>query len=1103
MDERRSPGGPSLQAGPVMREEERKQVTVVFADLTGSTALAERLDAEDLRSILTSFFNALASVIQRYGGTVDKYAGDAVMAVFGAPLVHEDDAERAVRASLDMQEAIAELNKNLERDRGVRLALRVGVNTGAVVAGPIAGTVQSAYTVVGDAVNTAQRLQSAAPPGGILVGPITRRLADRAFSFERLEPLRVKGRTEPVVAFRVVGPRASPRETPPLRSPLVGRGAELAALLGGVDAVARGEGRIALITGDAGLGKSRLLAEVKRARSGDVVWALEGRALSITQGMSYGPFIEIARRDARIADDEPEAASALKFERRIRDLFGEEADSVVPFLASLVGLPLRGELAERIRYLDAQAIGQQIFASARRYVARLAAERPVILIFEDWHWADESSAALLEHLLPLVETERLGICVASRPDNGEGAVARLRERGERDHAARFIEVRLAPLAGSDSEQLARNLLASKEIPPDLGALVLAKAEGNPFFVEELMRTLIDLGAIVYDRQRAGWRTTDALERITIPDTVQGLLVAHIDRLDEDVKQVLKVASVIGRAFLYRLLSVLARAAETLDVALAELQHVDLIRERSRIPELEYIFKHALVHDAAYESILLQRRKELHALAGEAIERLFTERIEEFYGVLAYHFARAERWEKAQDYLFKAAERAEKIAGDAEALAHYRQAVAAYAKAFGDRWDPLQRATIERRMGEAMFRRGHYLEAGEYLDRALALLGLPMPRTSRGVRLALVRELLRQVGHRRLPRLFVGRRHDPAPEEWARALEVSGWIDWFAQPERLALDAARLLNLAEANHYSLGIAYGSMGLGVMCDAFALTKIASGYYRRAVEVAERIDHPLAIGLAYSGLGYHEHHALGDSAAALGHYHVAIEAYRSAGDVRWTQPATQLSGMLCFQGDFDASLALGHEIAKAGDDIGGNEVKVRGWLSLGSAYARAGDLAAAEDYLRRAIELARVVPNYQSIVASAGYLGECLVRGERIDEAVTVLEEADGIVRKLRLRTRSATATRNALAQAYLAAAERGDRERWFAKARNATRAALAHAKLDREALSGAYRWSGSYAWLRGDRAEAREWWDRSAAVAESLGGRPDLELTRLERNRLERT
>src|SRR5439155_987213 len=195
---------------------------------------------------------------------------------------------------------------------------------------------------------------------------------------------------------------------------------------------------------------------------------------------------------------------------------------------------------------------------------------------------------------------------------------------------------------------------------------------------------------------------------------------------------------------------LTAEAEALTVALAELRHLDLIRERTRTPELEYVFKHALIHDAAYESILLQRRRELHALAGEAIERLFAARLEEFYGVLAYHFARAERWERAQDYLFKAGERAEKVAGDAEALAHYQQAVAAYARAFGDRWDPVQRAGIERRMGEALFRRGQHLEAREYLDRALALLGLPMPTTPRGVRLAIVRELLRQVGHRRLP-----------------------------------------------------------------------------------------------------------------------------------------------------------------------------------------------------------------------------------------------------------------------------------------------------------------------------------------------------------------
>lgn len=1094
--------GASLQTADGARQEERKLVTVVFADLTGSTALAERLDAEDLRSILTSFFNALATVVQRFEGTVDKYAGDAVMAVFGAPAGHEDDPERAIRAGLGMQAAVAELNVELERTRGLRLGLRVGVNTGVVVAGPIAGSVQAAYTVVGDTVNTAQRLQALAAAGTVVVGPTTRRLADRAFTFEALDPVRVKGKADPIAAFTVTGPRPRSPAGGTLRSALVGRDTELRVLLQAIEAVAAGDGRIALVVGDAGIGKSRLLDEARRSIAARSVAGREGRALAIAQGVSYGPFVDILRQDAGLRDDEPEAEQARKLGQRISQLFGNEADTVLPFLVSLAGLPIDGPLAERLRYLDAQAMGQQIFATVRRYVAQLAAERPLVLIFEDWHWADGSSAALLEHLLPLTETEPLGIYVSSRSDESESAMGRLRERAERDHPKRLLTVRLAPLPVAQSEELVRNLLASGQIPSTVRSLVLAKTDGNPFFVEELIRALIDLDALSYDERAGEWRVTETIDRITIPDTIQGLLVAHIDRLDEDLRQVVKLASVIGRAFLYRLLWTLSEADDALDIELAALQRADLIRERTRIPELEYIFKHALVHDAAYESILIQRRKELHARAGEAIEQVFADRLEQFYGVLAYHFARAERWDKAQAYLIRAGERAEKIAGDAEALAHYRHAVTAYTRAFGDSWDPVSRASIERRIGEALFRRGEHLEAHEYLDRALGLLGLPVPATRRAVRITVFRELLRQIGHRRLPRGVWARRHDPAPEEWVRALEVSGWIDFFADPERLVLDAVRLLNLSEANGYALGIAYGSMGFGLICDAVALHGIAGGYYRRSVAVAEKLGHPLAIGLAYNGLAYHEQHALGDHQAADRHYRISTDAYRSAGDVRrWSSPAVLWSGLRRSRGDFAGAITLGREVLAAGDDGGDDQITVWGLRTLGSTLCHTGDLPAAEDHLHRAIEKAWIVPDYQSVVCATGYLGECLLKKGSIDEAIVILEEAAGLIRDRRIRTFYATAARNALADAYLSAAERGNRESWLGRAKSALHVAAAQSRIDREAVPALERNRARYEWLRGDRAAAHRRWDRSLSVAAIMGASYEIALTKTERDRLD--
>ncbi len=1094
-------GGPSLQvdgdARP--REEERKVVTIVFADLSGSTALAERLDPEDTRRILTAFFNALSSEIVRFGGTIDKYAGDAVMAVFGAPVAHEDDAIRALRTSLAMQEVIARLSDDLERERSIRLSLRVGVNTGLVAAGSMSGS-QRVYTVVGDAVNTAQRLESAAGAGGILVGAATRRLGTRAFEFEPVEPLRVKGKAEPLVAFRLLGPRI---EAPALlRSAMVGRDAELAVLLAAVGDVGRGEGRIALVTGEPGIGKSRLLAEVRRGSVERGVAVLEGRALSMAQGISYLPFIEILKSDAAISEDEAPASSWHRLERRITTLFPDEVSEVLPYLASLVGVDVPTPMAERVRHLDAQAMGLKVFATARRYFARLARDRPLVLVFEDWHWADGSSIALLEHLLPLVNTEPVGICVTGRTGEPGTAALRLREAAL-SYSNRLVDLRLAPLRPEETGRLAEELLESTDLPPDIRARVLDRTEGNPLFVEEIVRALIDLGGIARDPASGGWRATERLDRISLPDNVHGVIVARIDRLDEDVKQVLKLASVIGRSFLYRVLHALDDAAG-LETSLDVLQDLELIRERGRVPELEYAFKHALVHDAAYESLLLQRRRELHGRVGDVIESLFRDRLDEFSGVLAYHFARAERWDKAQAYLVAAGDRSQRAAGGAEALTYYSQAIAAYARAFGDKWDAVQHATIERKMAEAYMRLGDYKRARESSERCLALLGLPVSRTRGGIRIAILGEALRQLGHRTAPGLFLRRRHDPVPEVWTRVGEGMIWTDFFfGESERLVLDALRLLNLAEANNYRAAVPYGASALGMVCDALRLTGIADRYHRRAVAVADELGDPLAIGVAYHTLAIHEGHALGETGRAVEHYRRAIDAYRAAGDeARALLSAVGLAGEQRLRGELppDEEIALGRHVRRAGEDGGNRQMQAWGGVVLGIGLLDKGELGAAEEELRRANQLLRSVPDYAVLMISQGYLMRCLLRSARVDEAIELGEEAARILDQRRMRTYHPTQARNALVQAYLAAAERGERDRFLAKVRKASDVSLSHGKLDREALPGAYRWRGSYEWLRGDVKAARKWWDRSEAAAAQIGGKLDLEITRQERSRL---
>ncbi len=742
-------GGPLL-GPPRGAEDERRQVTVLFADLSEFTSLGERFDPEVARAIQKDLFPEVAKAVLAYDGFVEKFVGDAILAVFGAPVAHEDDPERALRAALVMQERMRALNARWEARLGRRLELHIAINTGTVIAGGISGADADdpTYAVTGDTTNTAARLLGAARAGRVLVGPRTYRRARHAFLFEPREPLRLRGKAGHLQTYELVGPRPAPEHRAGLaergiRSPLIGRDAELEALVSRLGRLAAGEGGLVAVLGDAGVGKTRLLAEA-RARLGEgaqagwpdgrqVTW-LVGRTLSYGRTISYWPFLEILRRDAGIAEGDGAQASLARLRARLQALFPRDAEEVLPYLATLLSLPLPGETAADVQYLDADAVRRQIFRVVRRYVQRLTLERPLVLVFEDLHWVDQSSAALLEYLLPLVREHPLLICGVSRPDNLAPA-ARVREVALRDLAERYMEVALRPLSPEASDTLLRNLLNVEALPAHVQQAILSKSEGNPLFLEEVIRALIDVGSAVWDERSGAWRATPQAEQIAIPDTVQGVIMARIDRLPREVKHTLRLAAVIGRAFPYRVLRAIAEPQHDLDASLAHLRQLELIDERAGGPEAEvvYLFRHVLVQEATYETILVLRRQELHGAVAAAMETLYAGRLEKLYGVLAYHYARAQARGKAQEYLLKAGDQAHGMAADAEALAHYEEAMATYERAQGDAWSPLQRAILERKIGEGRYWRGEHVRATASLHRALDRLGHPYPSPEGSVR----------------------------------------------------------------------------------------------------------------------------------------------------------------------------------------------------------------------------------------------------------------------------------------------------------------------------------------------------------------------------------
>ena len=662
-----------MRAALANLEGERKPVTILFTDIVGSTSYAEKLDPEEWKEIVSGAHQRVSQAVYRYEGTIAQLLGDGVLAFFGAPITHEDDPIRAVRAALDIQRSITDYSRQLEGYID-HFQMRIGINTGTVIVGALGSDMHLEYTAIGDAVNLAARLQTAAQPGHVLISEGTERMVKAAFDLKDMGEIQVKGKAAPVRVFEVVelkGLPASGRGIEGLFSPLVGRRPEMVALRAALDQAAAGYGHIVTILGEAGIGKSRLVEEARTERLGSPLRWLEGRALSYGQTLSFWAINQLIKNDLGLSDADPEAKIKVAMRRRGNELFGARAADVLPYLAYLLGVHLDEESLQRVQQLDGETLKRQTLWAIGEYFQRLAQEQPTVLILEDLHWADPSTLEALEKLLALSDRAPMMLLLLARIEREHGSW-QIKVRAESDYAHRYTEIILKPLSSEDSDHLVNHLLEEANLPDGARRLILERSEGNPFYLEEIIRSLIEQQALVPEGQT--WRATAEIANVEIPPTLQGVLLARIDRLQEDVRRTLQLASVIGKSFLFRLLEAIAAAERQLDEHLSLLQRADLVREKTRRPELEYMFKHSLTQEAAYNSLLIERRKEFHQKVGEALEQLFAERAEEFYGLLAHHFDAAGNQAKAIDYLIKAGDNSRLEDAHEEATKFYQRAI---------------------------------------------------------------------------------------------------------------------------------------------------------------------------------------------------------------------------------------------------------------------------------------------------------------------------------------------------------------------------------------------------------------------------------------------
>ncbi len=623
---------------------ERKHVTVLFSDMSGYTSMSEKLDPEEVKEITSKIFGETAKIILKYEGFVEKYIGDAVVAIFGATKSYEDDPIRAIKAAIEIRDVANKISPEYEDKIGHPISMHSGINTGLVVTGEVA-LEKGTQGTVGDAINRAARLSSLSKANEIFVGFETYSQTIGYFDFETLEPAQVKGKAKSIRVYKVLSIRGQPRKIHRLqgvRAKLIGRKVEMAQLKEAVGNLQKGNGSTFAVCGPAGTGKSRLVEEFKATLDLKEIRWREGHAYPFAQNIPYFPLINLLSRAFQIEEGDPPEKVREKVESGIVYLVGEKED-IIPFVGSLYSLSY-----PEIDNVSPEFWKSKLQKAVQAVLSGLAQRGPTVICLEDLHWADPSSLELIRLILSDFRGPILFLCIY-RP-----IITLLSSHQINAMASPYQEIRLQDLSPSESQNMVESLLNTEDVPPEFRRFVQQKVEGNPFYLEEISNSLIESKALIRDNR--SWRVTRPITETDISSTIHGVISARLDRLEKESKRVLQEASVIGRAFYYEILKKITELKGNIDQNLSGLERLDLIKGRSIEPDLEYIFKHALTQEVVYNGLLKKERKEIHERIGLVMEQLFRDRLPEFYETLAFHFRQGQSVLKSVDYLIKSGEK---------------------------------------------------------------------------------------------------------------------------------------------------------------------------------------------------------------------------------------------------------------------------------------------------------------------------------------------------------------------------------------------------------------------------------------------------------------
>ena len=1023
-------------------EGERKLVTVFFADVANYTSVSEKLDPEEVHQIMDGVFKILMDEIHKYEGTINQFTGDGVMALFGAPVAHEDHAQRACYAALSIQNTLEAYGDKIEKDTRVEFKMRVGLNSGPVIVGAIGDDLRMDYTAVGDTTNLGSRMESMAKPGTILVSGNTHRLVRSFFEFESLGKVEVKGKKEPQDAFELIkAGEVATRIGASIAKGLtrfVGRKNSMAALLDAFDRVKSGSGQVVGLLGEAGVGKSRLLLEMRNMLpQGEYIY-LEGRCLQYGGSMAYLPVLDILRSYFDIKEGDREFLIKKKMEEKVLDL-DVKLKGVIPPFQSLLSLKVDDEDFSK---LEPKEKREKTFEAIRDILVRGSQERPLILTVEDIHWIDKTSEEFLNYMIGWLPNTPIMLLLLYRPEYTH-------PWGSKSY---YTKVGLDQLGTTSSGELVKAILEEGDVAPELRQLILNRAAGNPLFMEEFTHTLLENGSI--ERKDEKYILRGKASDIQVPDTIQGIISARLDRLEDNLKRTMQVASVIGRDFAFRILQTITGMREELKSYLLNLQGLEFIYEKNLFPELEYIFKHALTQEVAYNSLLLKRRKEIHARIGRAIEELYAERLEEFYEMLAYHYSKSDNLEKACRYSRLSGEKAEGNYSHREAFDFYEDAI-----------------DLLNKLPETAESKKEKLDVVGLIVTALALLGFPEES------LGLLQEgerLSKELGdERRLAKFYnamgmyyshrgdpqlgmkyseaafkearknrdielmvplafgLSTAYNPAGEYYKIADMAPDVIDLIEKAERefdffsLGINPYSLLcsycgeNMGFLGAFDEGKTFLEKGLGnatKMNDLIALgfvemqygyfyiTKgdwgLSKEHFEKGIKHSEEAKYAFLSALSWSSLGY-ACAMLGDPVTGKRHAEKGLGIHRDSGvEMLLSLTYSQLGQIHLDLGDLKNARSLAEEALRLSQK--NNEKLIEGWswLLLGTIMGKAEPLKInkAEGCILKGIEICKKLRTKTYYSLGYLYLGELYLNAGKKEKAINKLKKAEGMFREM---------------------------------------------------------------------------------------------------------